>query len=828
MTRLLLAAFASLLCLPAVAAPIVEVTDDFKPELKLREVKASIADVGGEHGKVLELKNESGGPLVRLSGLGNVEAGELGSSPTVTLDYQTDAWDGRWEVVLMAYHQPTDGRTFDFATGTLEAGGKDNRLETDGQWHTATATLKLTDQGKSVPADARVPLYVMLKPTKDGSVPHTTLVDNIVIEAGGSGNGSGGGGSGDPGGDGMEEPQNAGPDKLGTSNTVEWGEVQQKTYGPANGPTVQVAAGEDLQAAVDAAQSGSTLELAAGTYPLPLRITTPGLTLMAAEPGAVTLSGAADEALDWKEEDGAEGLYSADVPYPVRWVVADGRNLLGYDQFDGLKQFKRLGRESKKDIEAIPEGFVWESGKLYLRLFEGQDPRQAEVKVHRDLNENKPGKTNREFWPNAWGHSEDFSSFLAKQPGAGAVIEADGVTLEGLRIDLAPGVGVAVLGDGATVRDCAITSTRRGVVAAAAADLTVEYTSFDCYPIYEWVRWGQSQDPEINTRDAMQSSNLEATFVYHSGPRPIIRHNVAWQAYDAMHPRDMLGVDGQNPQQIRGTSSHNLILGCADEHYEFDSTEPLHVRVHHNVLADALVSLAFSPVLGGDLKVDHNLVYNSPEHGLKQSALLKFDCPWGFRQDGRSPTRDTTIVHNTLVNAHLFLYWTGNDHLFEQVVFDENIVDVVLANEWKLPGLEPGPGNVLQVEKGKNRGNSGLPHAKFVGDDEIGYVSAPPYDAEMMPVVIPLETANGSSGSVQAFNPRLEAGSPARSVDGDGTPAGAFTSPPGGNGAEDWLPLSVGPRWDDEAAWRATLPPSLRQLVEPASSIGTAEPSEPR
>ena len=621
MTQRLFAAFVSLLCLPAVAAPLVEVTDDFKPELKLRDVQASVADVGGEHGKVLQLKNSKGAPLVRLAGLGNVEAGELGSSPTVTLDYQTDAWDGRWEVVLTAYHQPTDGRTFDFATGTLEAGGKDNRLEADGQWHTATATLKLTDRGKSVPADATVPLYLMLKPTKDGSVPHTTLVDNIIVDAGAGGD------------EAIEEPQNAGPGALGVSSTVEWGEVRQKTYGPTDGPTVRVAAGEDLQAAVDRAAPGSTLELAAGTYPLPVRIKTPGLTLKAAEPGAVTLSGAAEGELDWQPADGAEGLYAADVPYPVRWVTADGRNLLGYDRPEELMQFKRLGRESKQDVGANPEGFTWQDGKLYVRLFEGRDPRQAEMKVHRDLDDPKPNAKNREWWPTEWAHTADLGTFLAKQPGVGVAILADGVTLEGLRIEMAPVTAVAVDADGATVRDCAISASRWGVAAGGSADLTVEHSAFSGYPAYEWVRWGQSQKPEVNTRDAMQTSNLETCFVQHAGPRPVIRHNVAWQAYDAMHPRDMAAGGSTDPANLRGESAYNLILGSADEHYEFDSTEPLHLRVHHNIMADALVSLAFSPVLGGDLKVDHNLVYNSPEHGLTKSALLKFDCPWGFRQD---------------------------------------------------------------------------------------------------------------------------------------------------------------------------------------------------
>ena len=803
--------------LAAVAAPVLEVTDDFKPELKLRDVEASVTDVGGEHGKVLELKNSKGAPLVRLAGMGKVAAGELGTSPTVELAYQTDAWDGRWEVVLMAFHQPTDGRTFDFATGTLEAGGKDNRLETDGQWHTATATLTLSDKGKSVPADVKMPLYLMLKPTKDGKVPHTTLVDDIRIMAGGGGVG---------GDEGLEEPRNAGPDKLGASSIVEWGEVQQKTYGPATGPAVRVASGDDLQAAVDAAQPGSTLELAAGTYPLPLRIKTPGLTLRAAEPGSVTLSNVAETPLDWQPADGAEGLFVAAVPYPVRWVTADGRNLLGYDQPEGLKKFQRLGRETKDNVGANPEGFTWEDGKLYVRLFEAQDPRQAEVKVHRDLGDPKPDKKNREWWPTEWSHTADLGAFLSKQPGVGVVIAADGVTLEGLRIEMAPVTGVAVKADGATIRDCEISATRWGIASGASADLTVEHSSFSGYPAYEWVRWGQSQEPEVNTRDAMQTSNLETCFVQHAGPRAVIRHNVAWQAYDAMHPRDMVGGDDADPAKVRSESAYNLILGSADEHYEFDSKEPLHLRVHHNVMADALVSLAFSPVLGGDLKVDHNLVYNSPEQGLAKSALLKFDCPGGFRQDGRSPTRDMTIVHNTLINAHLFLYWTGNDHLFEEIVFDDNIVDVVLANEWKLAGLKPGPGNVLRVMKGKHRGNAGLPHARFVGDGEVGYAAPPPYGAGMMPVLVPLGAGGG--GSETTLDPRLTLDSPAVDATGDGLPAGAFDVASGSEGSGQWLPLQVGPRWDTEAAWQRTLPPSLREAVEPAAGGVTDSPAEPR
>ncbi len=813
--RLPTAAFLSMLGLAAVAAPVAEVTDDFKPELKLRDVEASVADVGGEHGKVLELKNSKGAPLVRLAGIGNVKAGDLGASPTVTLNYQTDAWDGRWEVVLMAFHQPTDGRTFDFATGTLKAGGGDDRLKADGQWHTATATLKLTAQGQSVPADAMVPLYLMLKPSKDGKLPHTTLVDDIVITGG---DGAGGEGAAASGGGGSGE--------QGISATVAWGEVTQKTYGPTSGPTVSVAAGDDLQKAIDRAQPGTTLELAAGTYPLPLTVETPGLTLRAAEPGSVTLSNVAETPLNWQPADGTEGLFVAAVPYPVRWVTADGRNLLGYDQPEGLRKFQRLGRETKDNVGANPEGFTWEDGKLYVRLFEAQDPRQAEVKVHRDLDDLKPDKKNREWWPTEWSHTADLGAFLSKQPGVGVVIAADGVTLEGLRIEMAPVTGVAVKADGATIRDCEISATRWGIASGASADLTVEHSSFSGYPAYEWVRWGQSQKPEVNTRDAMQTSNLETCFVQHAGPRAVIRHNVAWQAYDAMHPRDLVGGDDADPARVRSESAYNLILGSADEHYEFDSKEPLHLRVHHNVMADALVSLAFSPVLGGDLKVDHNLVYNSPEHGLAKSALLKFDCPWGFRQDGRSPTRDLTIVHNTLINAHLFLYWTGDDHLFEKIVFDDNLVDVVLANEWKLTGFEPGPGNVLRVMKGKHRGNVGLPNSHFLGDDEVGYAAPPPYGTGMMPVLVPLDT--GGDGNGAPLDPRLAPGSAAVDATGDGSPAGAFDVASGSDGSGRWLPLRVGPRWDTEAAWQQTLPPSLREAVEPAAGGTAIAPREPR
>ena len=155
-------------------------------------------------------------------------------------------------------------------------------------------------------------------------------------------------------------------------------------------------------------------------------------------------------------------------------------------------------------------------------------------------------------------------------------------------------------------------------------------------------------------------------------------------------------------------------------------------------------------------------------------------------------------------------------------------MDVVLANEWKLTGLEPGPSNVLRVAKGKHRGNVGLPEAKFLGDDAVGYASAPPYGAELMPIAVPLDAAGGASGSVSVFDPRLEADSPARSVGGSGSTAGAFVSPPGGGGEADWLPLSVGPRWDTDAAWRSTLPPSLRDAAIPAGTSRAVQPDEPR
>ena len=554
---------------------------------------------------------------------------------------------------------------------------------------------------------------------------------------------------------------------------------------------VRVEAGGDVQAALDAAGEGDTVELASGVYHAGVVVRTRGVTLRAAEPGGAVLSNAAIEALDWERGEG--DLYSAKVEYPVRWVVAGRRNMFGYDTLDELKAFTRLGRESKGDVGGPREGFVWSEGVLYVRLLKGADPREEKVRIHRDLGGEKKARTNRTFWSGWW----DFRRLVegtAARPGTAVTVEAEGVTLEGLRIELAPVAGVVAVGDGLTVRDCAITSTRIGIIGGGAADLTVENSSYDCFPVYEWARWGQMQEPQVNTRDAMQTSNFEATFVQHHGKRARIVNNVAWQCYDGMWPRGM--VQGST-EADRSETVDNLVFGCADECVEFDSREPLRLRVHRNIFSDALVTLAISPVLGGDLWIRHNVVYQSPERGLPQCTLLKFDCPWGFRQEGRVPTREVHIEDNMLINTRLSLYWTGDDHRFEDCTFDGNVVDLAFGNQWKLPGWEPGV-NMLRIWN-KNKNPHTLANSVWAGDLPVFRIP-PPYGAMAeeprfeRSVGERTETDAGEQG--EAMDLRLRFGA--------------------GDSELDWLPLRVGPRWDREADWRQFLSPSLRHMVVPA------------
>jgi len=469
---------------------------------------------------------------------------------------------------------------------------------------------------------------------------------------------------------------------------------------------------DDIQKALDAAAPGDTIVLKDGVYYQSLNITKGGtegkpITLRAAKGGAATLSGAVPPGQTKPKFELVEGdLYRAAVPHRVWWAMAGPRNLINYGNLEHLKQFKfpNLYAPFNPPRPCAPEGFAWQDGFLYVRLEGGADPNAAAIEIHRpggrstaepELSKEAYCNPDTGFWVPGTGHL--FSKTLAN-----ILVKADHVVIEGLRLHMGAGAAVVVQGNEVTIRDCYMSGTHMGVCQPnevnllphespdqrpigranrTSRGLTVEYCEFGCYPAYQWVRQGKW--------GGMYHCNLSAMFMNYGGPRSVVRHNWMYDsANDLLQPRG----NGTDSPEDASEFAYNLMQNSGDDAIEFDSTTPMNLRVHHNVILDSMISLALSPVMGGGLTIDHNILYVSPENGPEWCGLFKGGSPWG----SGLPTQGVRIVHNTMVNTqgqNIGLWWVGG-HRYENMVLENNIFYVAQSQNFRAPGLVFGRHNL--------------------------------------------------------------------------------------------------------------------------------------
>jgi len=568
---------------------------------------------------------------------------------------------------------------------------------------------------------------------------------------------------------------------------------------------LRVTPDSDLQQVLDSTSPGDIVTLAPGTYRGLITISKGGqrrapIVLRAEEPGTVTLTNATPPEFKLVFTNVREDLYRAPVPWQIRWLMVEGhRNLMDYVTLAGLEAFRAIGNDSRRMEDGPPEGFAWENGFLYVRLLDGKDPNRAGVEVHRETN------VFQKKTYTLWGGR----SF---KQGDGFILDirAPHVVIEGLKFHMAPDIAVQVNADDVTIRDCYFDGCIRGIESLGRANLTVEHCEYSGYPTYQWVRWGQLHgvNGKMGLWNTIYASNLCNTFIHHFGPSVKVRHSMVYEAFDGMWPRNMGTLDPRKTSEY----AYNLFMSAGDECIEFDTRRAINLRVHHNFIMDATVPLALSPVQGGGLTVDHNIVYVSPERGLKHCTLLKFDCPW--RRDYGAPSRGITFVHNTLVNSYHTLSWTK--HTFIDCVFENNVMMVNRSSRWEQEGYEPTRYNIFT---GPKVNPSHMP--PMITGEEPGFQQSPDFAASALPV-LPLQEAGLAKPTpsfdgpyvdfrLRADSPAVDAGAPDTSdryhhrVNGPAPDLGAIEL------GDDWEFPRPGPRWaiGEKRPWRPALPPSL-------------------
>jgi len=437
---------------------------------------------------------------------------------------------------------------------------------------------------------------------------------------------------------------------------------------PLFAETVTVEPGRSLQEAADRLRPGDTLLLVEGTYHQSFKLTKSGtadkpITIKAKSPGKVIITGAMKTTPKFEEIGAAIYKTTWVSKNPRRsgtgqaWVIADGRNLYNY------KNANELRTRPKTPLE----GFFCQGKEMHIRLLGDADPNKAKIAISR--------------------------------PDARVLLDIAGqqhIVLEGLRFHAAPAAAVR-LGPSRksevcryiVIRDCyffgfhraiAGRGVRKGNQEFGPSDITIEYCQFSNYPAYEWMRYGQLKGSD--TWRAMYSSVFGGTGIFPGGRARAwkIRHCYIHDCFDGIG----VAATGDRDPALVNEYAYNLLHNCPDDSIEFDTTEYAGVRVHHNVFLDGFCMLGLSPVQGGGVTIENNIVYVSPEYGLPWGVIFKFSNPWKFR-----PLTGMTIKNNTLVHTKCGVQW-GADPKHNPYFKDNTVAgNIIYARDWQSWGGLP-------------------------------------------------------------------------------------------------------------------------------------------
>lgn len=232
-------------------------------------------------------------------------------------------------------------------------------------------------------------------------------------------------------------------------------------------------------------------------------------------------------------------------------------------------------------------------------------------------------------------------------------IRADGVTLEGLRIHMAPTVGVEVNNSGhVTVRDCYFSGYQFAInTGYECTNLTVEHCEMDGG---ELVSFGGHHDVTAN----MWNHSTYVIPVKFNGTGLVFRHNYVYEGFDLFHPRGR-HKDFPRVPDLRSDVGYNIWQNATDNALEFDSVEArMNLRAHHNLILQDYGALAITTTEnGGPLTLDHNLWW-PPGRGRIMKLV----------GTGRQ-NRGVQFIHNTY-----FTGGTASDNTFADSIFENNIV----------------------------------------------------------------------------------------------------------------------------------------------------------
>lgn len=212
------------------------------------------------------------------------------------------------------------------------------------------------------------------------------------------------------------------------------------------------------------------------------------------------------------------------------------------------------------------------------------------------------------------------------------------------------------------------------VAARQGGTATIEHCEFSNFPLYTLSYHRDYATQRKNYR--AKGLDSEVTCIRIGSLSSQVRHNCAYEMADGIQPRKMQPSDASQRTYIY----HNFIRNSWDDGVELDSNGPQNLRMHHNVILNALCAVAPSRVNFGPVSFDHNLVLHTRQHGMRKCTMFKFDGSWS-----KKIHRSLRIVHNTVTGwpSH-GLYWCeplGAD----SVVCANNILDITGRKRFPKP-----------------------------------------------------------------------------------------------------------------------------------------------
>ncbi len=448
--------------------------------------------------------------------------------------------------------------------------------------------------------------------------------------------------------------------------------------------TVYLSSGQGIQEAIDRSSDGDVIVLSDGVYHETVRITR-SITLKAQHPGEATITNRHNGPVTWRETSpGSRTWWAAGIDWPVHWLLVEGVHAFDYrskENFDNRvcgPYWSKGWQAGKTSYRTPPIYFARDakSNTLWLKLHDARDPNRIRVDfnssrldgttlVQKDLgtywNQQQIVTLSKDppvhpitMW---YGGTPERSSKprtidFPKICGIVIDIRADGVTIEGLRIHLAPTVGVEVNNSrSVTLRDCCFSGYQFAInTGYECTNLTVLHCEMDGG---ELLSFGGHRNYTAN----MWYHNTYVNPIKFNGTGLVFRHNYVYEGFDLFHPRGR-HKDFPHVPDLRSDVAYNVWQKAMDNVAEFDGVEArMNLRFHHNLILGRHDLLAITTTeSGGPLTIDHNLWWPGGGRIMKLVGT------------GRR-NRGVQFLHNTY-----FTGGTGSHNTFASSIFENNIV----------------------------------------------------------------------------------------------------------------------------------------------------------